>query len=262
MEILFGVVVIILIMHILQMLAILVFKLISLPNKKVIQEIYDLEDIDDNTKAEAVLCMREARRLDIKSLFYDVTAPVVTFYVLLFTSKKANNLPKMFRRWDNNVSLNGDGHWVIREDKSVVDLRDLQWKNFNPETDTLVPYSAEPALGKAYYARWFEPRQFIPRWIFIGIRNRASLYAKELGPMINERPVLLSGSLDIDRKTGGHFLIKYGKNYHYKSLTVGKFLTTIRSYGVKLEYAMKWHDGVKDKVPPVAIGVSYKTSKK
>ena len=29
---------------------------------------------------------------------------------LAFTKRDADRLPRLFRKWDNNVSLNGDGH--------------------------------------------------------------------------------------------------------------------------------------------------------
>lgn len=246
-------------LHVIIPLVLLVLRLISVSPKSVIKEIYNLEEIDDNKKAMAVLCMKEAKRLDLKTLFYDCTAPVVTFYVLMFTKRDATVLPEFFKRWNNNVSINGDGHWVRRGDV-VFDLRTISWEEFNPETDVLIPYDSEEQLGNAYYCKWFKPKDFLARWVFIGVRNRASWYSRSLGPYIPSRPTLLLGDLNLTKHNPGKFLIQHGNNFHYKSIKKVGCFYIIRSYGMKLEYAMKWNDDFHDTVPATAIGFSFKVS--
>ena len=151
-------------LHVVPILLTATLKLISYPYFSVAKEIRGITDIDDETKEAAIHSMKTALKLDFKSFIYDVTAPVVLFYVFLFLKEEANELPKLFKKWDNNVSINGDGHWVIRGDQ-VIDLRDLGWENVN-ESDILVSYAELYPLGNAYYAKRFKPRSFMARWIF------------------------------------------------------------------------------------------------
>ena len=75
------------------------------------------------------------------------------------------------------------------------------------------------------------------------------------------RPICISGSADIGRTKPGHFLLKEGDTYHYKSFrNIGPFCL-IRSYGYKLEYALHRPEGQYGRVPAVAIGRSLKGKK-
>lgn len=246
--------------HVAPVLILLALKIISLPYGGVLKELRALEDVDDETKAVAEESFKRAFKLELKTLIFDITAPVVTFYVLMFVKREANELPKPFRYWwDNNVSLNGDGWWVVRGDQ-VIDLRDMDWNDVKP-TDILVSYNELNPLGNAYYARRHKPRDFMARWRFIGWRNRASLLAKNLGPLIESRPVIVSGQRKIDRDNPGYLLIRYKDFIHFKSLVKIGPIVRIRSYGYKLEYALQWNDGVVDKVPAIATGLSFKSGK-
>lgn len=89
-------------------------------------------------------------------LLPDLTAPLVVPLALLFTKPADNQLPWLFRWWDNDVSINGD------------------W-----------PQYWDPAYtGTTYYAN-YPPRSFMARYIWLGLRNRASWLAQRLGYLWN-----------------------------------------------------------------------------
>jgi hypothetical protein len=98
--------------------------------------------------------------------------------------------------------------------------------------------------------------------VWVGCRNRASALSVSLGVDVSERPVCISGSTDIGRAKPGHFLLKCGDTYHYKSFRHWGALCLIRSYGAKLEYALYRPEGQFGRVPHIAIGRSYKGGKK
>lgn len=101
----------------------------------------------------------------------DMLAPIVVPIALVFTRWEAEHLPRLFRWWDNDASINGDrrtddandgfGGWAI---KPVPLERD----------------SAE-ALAMCYYAPGHHPRSFYARWVWLGLRNRASSLSQSLG---------------------------------------------------------------------------------
>lgn len=74
-------------------------------------------------------------------------APLVVPIALLATSRDDNELPGIFRWWDNDVSINGD--------------------------------QAEGA--ETYYAPGRDRRSFWARYVWLGLRNRASRLAQDLG---------------------------------------------------------------------------------
>ncbi len=87
----------------------------------------------------------------------DVTAPIVVPIALIFTKWNAEHLPKLFRWWDNEVSINGDWGFVPLDKKS------------------------QEAINMAYYAKGHHPRSFYARWVWLGLRNRATWAAWALG---------------------------------------------------------------------------------
>ena len=121
---------------------------------------------------------------------------------------------------------------------------------------------ADPGYeGDAYYAEGHHPRSYWARYIWVGLRNRASQLSVDKGRDVAARPICISGSADIGRTKPGHFLLKEGDTYHYKSFrNIGPFCL-IRSYGYKLEYALNRPDGQYGRVPAVAIGRSLKGKK-
>ena len=170
--------------------------------------------------------------------------------------RDAEQLPSLFRKWDNDSSLNGDGwgHFIDGKWIRAVEGQHpgVPW----------VSYSDPTYSGDAYYAKGHHPRSFWARYIWVGWRNRASKMSRDLGIMATKRNIkLLAGTLDINSAKEGYFLLQHGDEYHYKSAKrIGPFMM-IRSLGFKLEirYKMYAEEGL---VAAVFIPFSAKRAKK
>lgn len=182
---------------------------------KVLDEI-DALNLDATTKAALKSCCESAKAADNKVRFYDLSAPLVMALVLPFVKREADRLPRMFSAWDNNVSLNGDGE-VVRRGDAWVNLRDIGW---TPEPGEQVIRYDDPLYdGDAYYAKGFHPRSFWARYVWVGLRNRASMLSVKLGRDVTARPVVVSGDPAIHRHGPyGHFVLRHGDTFHYKSI--------------------------------------------
>ena len=80
----------------------------------------------------------------------------------------------------------------------------------------------------------------------------------KLGRDVTARPVVVSGDPTIHRHGPyGHFVLRHGDTFHYKSIRAfGQFALT-RSYGYKLEIPFKSAGGT-GRAAAVAIGRSLK----
>lgn len=225
----------------------------------VADAVRSLTDVSEATKTDALACMQDAYDADERTVIYDVTAPLVMLLVLPFVKRSANRLPRLFRKWDNNVSINGDGEAVLR-DGQWINLRDIGW---TPEPgEQAITYDDPAYTGDAYYAKGRHPRSFWARYIWLGWRNRASQLSVDLGRDVAARPVCISGDMTASRSKPGHFLLRDGDTYHYKSFEKVRLLgmdwALIRSYGYKLELAMYRPETDLGRVAAVAIGWSLK----
>ena len=221
---------------------------------KVLDEI-DALDLDASTKAALKSCCASAKVADNKVRFYDLSAPIVMLLVLPFVKREANQLPKLFSAWDNNVSLNGDGYgWQDPETGEWFDIRVKP----APVVVPLVSHSDPAYGGDCYYARGHHPRSFWARYVWVGLRNRASMLSVKLGRDVAARPVVVSGDPTIHRHGPyGYFVLRHEYTFHYKSIRAfGPFALT-RSYGYKLEIPFKSPEGV-GRAAAVAIGRSLK----
>jgi len=219
---------------------------------RVRAEIEALTDIPAHVRAELLDCIDAAQEADRKTWMYDLSAPLVMLLVLPWIKRSADKLPKLFRNWDNDVSMNGDGWGWQDSDGTWYDTRIKP----APDGALLVSHSDPAYGGDCYYAKGHHPRSFWARYIWLGWRNRASLMSLELGEPVAETPTLISGSMAIHRGGPyGHFLLKHGDCYHYKSIQKWHGFALIRSYGYKLEIA--YHMG-RDTAAAVAIGRSLK----
>ena len=246
-------------------LAALAFVLLTIYDHRgllsVNREIQDLEGVSDVDKVHAALCMQQAQASDRKTRIYDLSAPIVMLFVLPWVKREANALPKLFGKWDNNISLNGDSGGVLVDGK-WIDYHDVQdWEAV--QGNLMVTYDDPRYEGDAYYAKGHHPRSFWARYVWVGLRNRASKLALDRGRPVDGPIEVLSGSVDIGTRKAGHFLLKCGDTYHYKSARpfklLGFELVRVRSYGFKLEIAAKnpgtWEA---ERVAVVAIGWSAK----
>ncbi len=225
----------------------------SLPTK-VAREVIDNPAIPATLKPAVLTCLDDAYAANRRTWLYDATAPLVTAVALLLTPRSANHLPRWARKWDNNVSLNGDGEVVLR-DGQWVNLRDIGWM---PEHGERVYTYDDPAYtGDAYYAKGHHPRSWWARWVWVGWRNRASALSLALGREVPVRPVVLAGDPDIGTDREGFTLFACGDTYGYRSIRkVGPF-ALIRHYGFKLGIVRNTESGT-GRAAAVAIGRSLK----
>ncbi len=224
---------------------------------RVLDEIEALTDVPAHIKADLLDCIDAAQDADRKTWLYDLSAPLVMLLVLPFVPRDADHLPQWARNWDNDVSMNGDGHGWQDSDGTWYDTRHRP----APEGKLAISHSDPAYGGDCYYAKGHHPRSFWARYIWLGWRNRASLMSLELGEPVTGRPVLISGSMAIHRGGPyGHFLLKHEDVYHYKSIRLWRGFALIRSYGYKLEIAYRMGD--RDTVAAVAIGRSLKRARK
>lgn len=231
---------------------------------RVLKELAALPDLTDGDRAAAEACFRAAKDADDRTWLYDLSAPIVMLLVLPFVRRSADKLPSLFRRWDNNVSLNGDGEAVFIDGKFLTAGHGITWEDYNAALARgAYRYTYDDPLyhGDAYYAKGHHPRSFWARYVWVGLRNRASMLSVKLGRDVTARPVVVSGDPTIHRHGPyGHFVLRHGDTFHYKSIRAfGPFALT-RSYGYKLEIVRHSRDGT-GLAAAVAIGRSLKRRK-
>ena len=224
-------------------------------------EIGYLDSVPVADRVAAVRCIDRAVEADAKTTLYDWSAPFVVAIACLGLSKTATRLPKWARKWDNNISINGDGLAV---------LRDGEWLTLRDGIEALpgervVAYDDPDFTGPLYFkvlGMKAKPRTWLARWGWVGLRNRASQMSVDYGVNVAARPVLLSGDLEIHSSKEGHFLLRDGDTYHYKNVSKVRLLgvqcALIRSVGYKLEVTKMRGDDALGRVAAVAIGCSYK----
>lgn len=145
----------------------------------------------------------------------NLLAPVVVPVALMFTPREANSLPKWAAWWNNDVSINGD-HQVPAPLEDTPEIR-----------------------AACYYAPGHHPRSFYARWVWLGLRNRASALAVSLGKSI-PTPDLLSdadtwGDPATNRNHAGWLVLRNGPVYQLiivKRISSGLCLRV--NYGHKL----------------------------
>lgn len=231
---------------------------------RVLKELAALPDLTDGDRVAVEACFRAAKDADDRTWLYDLSAPIVMLLVLPFVRRSADKLPSLFRRWDNNVSLNGDGEAVFIDGKFLTAGHGITWEDYNAALARgayRYTYDDPAYTGDAYYAKGHHPRSWWARWVWVGWRNRASQLSVDLGRDVAARPLCISGNPDIHRNGPyGHFLLKSGNCYHYKSINRWHGLALIRSYGYKLEIVRNSQDGT-GLAAAVAIGRSLKRRK-
>lgn len=168
------------------------------------------------------------------TLIPDLLAPVVVPIALLFTKWEDNKLPGLFKFWDNDASINGDrrtddpsdglGGWALSP--ISLDRHDQE------------------AISKCYWAPGHHPRSFYARWVWLGLRNRASMLSVMLGKPIQ----------GASQHWGGTYwtVIKVGKYYKYFEL-----LPITKSLAIRMHcgYKMPMIPGEK-RAKSISIGFS------
>lgn len=137
-----------------------------------------LSDVDQRACLDSMDAAREHEMPVI--LMYDIWAPLVMLLVLPFVKREANKLPDFWRKWDNNVSINGDSGGVLMPDGSWVGYYDVpDWEAVKGYPQ--VSYDDPSYGGDAYYARGHHPRSFWARYVWLGWRNRATQASFDVG---------------------------------------------------------------------------------
>lgn len=104
-------------------------------------------DVPAHHKKAATKCFIEAWLKNALTILPDILSPIVVPIALLYTKKEDNKLPKLFEWWDNDASINGD----------------------------------QADGEETYYAIGHDRRSFYARFIWLGLRNRASRLSQMLG---------------------------------------------------------------------------------
>lgn len=96
---------------------------------------------------------------------FDLAAPFVVPFLLLFTKSEDDRLKIGDSLWGNDASINGD----IRLPNS--------WE-LRPISNNL---SDEEEISLCYWAKGHHPRSFYARFVWLGLRNRASALSQRMG---------------------------------------------------------------------------------
>lgn len=189
-------------------------------------------------RGSAVACMLGAWVRGMLMLPADLLAPVVVPVALLFTRWEDDSLPGLFCWWDNDASINGD----VRTDDPNDSLGGWALKP--------VPLEDTPeARAMCYWAPGHHPRSFYARWVWLGLRNRASRLAQLLGTDATGTPAEWSEGLWSVHRLGDAWR-------YYEAVPIGPVLLRFH-YGYKIPRLPG-----QDLAPVVSIGFSAKRAPK
>jgi hypothetical protein len=129
-----------------------------------------LEILNSSEASEEIkqAARKQFKRVSLKAISIlplDLVSPIVVPFILLFTKWEAEELPFLDSIWGNDVSINGD-------------------RRFH---GGLVPLdkNSQEAIDACYWAPGHHPRSFYARWVWLGLRNRASKLSLNLGKDID-----------------------------------------------------------------------------
>lgn len=125
----------------------------------------------------------ESARIKAKPMWiYKLLAPFIVGWLLYFTKQvpwDANKMPERWWKYDNNISINGDGWGTMLNDGSFLNYVDQEV--IARGEGVAISYSDPLYNGDTYYCKGYHPRSELARWIWLGWRNRASAFAQSLG---------------------------------------------------------------------------------
>lgn len=194
--------------------------------------------LSEEDKQKAKVSFNNAKQRNKGVLLYDLSAPLVMLFVLPFVSSSAQHLPKLFRKYDNEVSINGDGWGVLRDGKWVTLAGD------GLPGEVPVPYYSPEYKGDAYYDKGHKPNSFWARYIWLGLRNRASKASEDTGITLtasDREDSRTWGDLATSKKHEGTMLWKAGEHYQIMSTKkIGKFCRRT-NFGFKLNNSLTFN---------------------
>lgn len=198
-----------------------------------------LHQVPDRKRLTA--CIIEAWVKNLLAIVPDLLAPVVVPLALLATRWEAEHLPHWAKWWDNDASINGD----CRTDNPADGLGGWALRPVPLERD-----SAE-AVAMCYWAPGHHPRSFYARWVWLGLRNRASALSQALGSTATGPATVWNGPTWTITRVADDW----------------RFFELLPIPGTRL--AIRMHCGYKvprlpgeAKAPAVSIGVSLRRQKK
>lgn len=233
-------------------------------HKDVPFELLDaMTDVPSEHKTLAAEGFREAARLDRSVMWYDLSAPFVVPFILLFTKWNAEKLRFLDHIYGNNVEyVRDDGVYV-----GGINGDDFgQWE-LTPEgvfQPKRVPLDDTPEARQLAY--WvdgkYHPRSFVARWVWLGFRNRASKASYNLG--VDMRPIDHDRESWGDVKTHGRLhegvvLHRCGDYYQLYSIKFAGEKVIRVNVGYKVWQSMRHKDAYI--APPVNIVYSKITKK-
>lgn len=189
-------------------------------------------------KLRGALSLLGAAARGLLMLPADLLAPLVVTLALLQTPRAANALPRWARWWDNDVSINGDG-WAVKRGGQWVRVVGNELPG-----EVAVPYGAPEYDGDAYYAPGHHPRSTWARFVWLGLRNRASALAVRLGHQVQPADLLDAdtwGDEATNRDRAGWCVRRNGAVYQLSIVRpIGAGLCLRVNCGHKLDLVRRW----------------------
>lgn len=201
-----------------------------------------LPDVPMAHRRAAALCFGRASLRGLVMLPADLLAPLVVPFALLQTRWEDDELPRWARWWGNDVGINGDKFtWVM-----------------DPATGQGVPLpiplaDTPEARALCYWAPGHHPRSRWARWVWLGLRNRASALAVQLGhPADYAKPVDVWGDPATSRSRAGWVLRHHNGVYQLHATRRLGALCIRTNYGYKVDFTT-WQRAT---LPVVCIAIS------
>lgn len=145
--------------------------------------------IDVPNKGLIARCFIDAWLRNLLALPADLLAPIVVPFALLFTKTESEHLPRPFWWWDNDASINGDKR------------HEGSWELLPISTDL----TNQQEIRLCYWAPGHHPRSFYARYVWLGLRNRASALSQALGTDVDGPAVQWSGETWTIHRVGDVF---------------------------------------------------------
>lgn len=140
------------------------------------------ENVPEELHEGALACFEESKRISKPLLKYKLFAPFMLFWLIYLTKQikwEDNVMPAKWWKWDNNISMNGDGWGTLLPDGTCLNFVDQAL--IDKGEGSLIAYTDERYTADAYYCKGHHPRSKLARWVWLGWRNKASAYAQSLG---------------------------------------------------------------------------------
>ena len=177
--------------------------------------------------------LESARLYKEKVAPYKRKAPFVWAKLARKLPWEANTVPEGYENYENDVNINGDAWAQKQPDGSWITIREKGVPN-------CIQYFHPDYTGDAYYAEGHHPRSPWARFIWNGIRNRASASALNAGPLTDTSDVQTFGDKDTSKSHPGVYVHRMGLHwqlYVCEKTFFGLFVIR-RNVGFKINNAL------------------------